>query len=158
MRITLQILLSFAVLFIFSAAVYLAKDWPQQARLFPWAIAVPMLVLALIQLVHDFRGSDRAAAKEPLSDREATAVARRRMFGIFSWIVGFLFAIWLAGFHIAVPVIVFFYLKVQSREPWGVSLLCTAIAWLFVWGLFDRFLNLPFPEGVVIEWIEGVSS
>ncbi len=157
MRITLQILLSFAVLIIFAAAVYLAKDWPQQARLFPWAIAVPMVLLALAQLGYDFRAAKRGAARDPLSEDRVTADARNRTINIFSWIVGFLIAVWLAGFHLAVPLMVFFYLKVQSREPWRVSLLCTAIAWAFVWGVFDRFLHLPFPRGAIIEWIEGVS-
>lgn len=158
MRFTLQIFVSSAVFLIFAVALYLAKDWPQQARLFPWAIAAPMLVLVLIQLGIDFRNSNRAASKESPSETIMPADARSRTINIFSWIIGFLVAIWLAGFHIAVPLIVFLYLKVQSREHWGVSLWCTGFAWVFVWGVFDRFLNLPFPEGAIVGWIASVST
>jgi hypothetical protein len=52
-----------------------------------------------------------------------------------------------------VPLVVFLYLKVQSKERWPLSIALSAGAWLFFYGLFDRLLHLPFPDGVLIAWL-----
>jgi hypothetical protein len=31
----------------------------------------------------------------------------------------------------------------------------TFFSWLFYWGLFEKMLNVPFPEGLLIELIKG---
>ncbi|MBI1997640.1 MAG: hypothetical protein HYS66_14385 [Deltaproteobacteria bacterium] len=63
------------------------------------------------------------------------------------------FSIWLLGFSITIPLMVFTYLKIQSNEKWLLSLSLTAIAWGFFHMLFVRLLTLPFPEGKIITWL-----
>lgn len=141
-------------------------DWPFQARLFPWVIGIPMLCLALIQVASDLRGANKPRV-EPDGEREEKSttsgdidpeVARRRAMNIFAWIFGFLGLVWLLGFQIAVPLVVFLYLKVQSQERWVLSLVYTGVAWVFLWGVFDRFLHLPFPESAIFGWLEGLTG
>lgn len=74
-------------------------------------------------------------------------VARRRTAAILAWILAFLLAIFLVGFPIAVPLFVFLHLKVAGKEGWVLTTLITAVSWLFVDGLFNRLLDLPFPRG-----------
>ena len=151
MRFSRQLLLSLFVALIFGGAVYSSKDWPVQARLFPWVIGIPMIFLALIQVASDFRGPNNPGTEAvPRIDEESIPsvevspqVAQRRMVNIFAWMFGFLGLVWLLGFDIAVPLVVLLYLQVQSRERWVLSLVYTGVAWLFVWGLFGRFLYLP---------------
>ena len=149
-----------AVFFLFF--IYEAREWRLQARLYPWAIGIPMLLLALAHIVLELRGKTRrrdSSGSAPV-DFQFThtqtvdeSVARQRTLNIFSWILGFLVAIWLLGFSVSVPLFVFLYLKFQAREGWPLSVLLTCASWLLFWGLFDRLLHLPFPEGQLFTWL-----
>ncbi|HEY3304762.1 MAG TPA: tripartite tricarboxylate transporter TctB family protein [Candidatus Binatia bacterium] len=159
MKIRPQLLLALILVVFFALFVYVAKDWRLQARLYPWAIGIPMLALALVQVVLDLKGigakkvGDHAPVDVQFAERADPVEARRRMINIFSWIVGYIVAIWLLGFAYSVPLLVFLYLKVQSRESWPLSIALTAVAWVFFWGLFDRLLHLPFPQGALFAWL-----
>jgi Tripartite tricarboxylate transporter TctB family len=150
---------SFCALVFFCVFVYMAQDWRMQARLYPWAIGIPMLLLAIVQVILDLKGvqakpqSDATPMDFQFTKEIDPVTARKRAIIMFSWLVGFFFAIWLFGFPIAIALMMFGYLKFQGQEPWILSTALTVIAWLFFWGLFVKFLNLPFPEGLVITWL-----
>jgi hypothetical protein len=159
MKIRPQLLLALILVVFFALFVYVAKDWRLQARLYPWAIGIPMLALAVVQVVLDLKGigakqgRDDAPVDVRFAERADPALARRRAINIFSWIVGYIIAIWLIGYFYSVPLLVFLYLKVQSRESWPLSIALTAAAWLLFWGLFERLLRLPFPQGQLFTWL-----
>ncbi|HEY7218198.1 MAG TPA: tripartite tricarboxylate transporter TctB family protein [Candidatus Binatia bacterium] len=67
--------------------------------------------------------------------------------------VGFFVLIWLLGFPVAIPLMMFCYLKFQGEEPWVLSITLTVIAWLCFYGLFVKLLTLPFPEGLIMTWL-----
>lgn len=151
---------SFGALIFCIVFVYQAHEWRLQARLYPWAIGIPMLVLAIVQVILDLRGAGDKKPPESSTpmDYQFTKeidpdVARRRAINIFCWIFGFLVSIWLLGFNITIPLLVFGYLKIQSGEPWGLSLGLTVAAWLAFYSLFVRLLTLPFPEGHIFMWL-----
>lgn len=163
MKLKPRLLFDLLILIFFVIFVYEAKDWRLQARLYPWAIGIPMLALSLIRIFWILKGEDKQQPSSQPSDTPVDfqftkgidpALARRRAINIFSWIVGFFVGIWLFGFDISIPVFVFLYLKVQSGERWGLSLLLTAAAWFMFWGLFDWLLRLPFPDGVIFSLLE----
>jgi hypothetical protein len=157
MKFKPSLLFDLAVIVFFAVFVYEARDWRLQARLYPWAVGIPMLALAVAHLIWELRGGAATATGGPAAvpvDVQFThgadaATARRRAISIFCWIFGFFAAIWLLGFNVAVPLFVFLYLKVQSRESWVLSSALTAAAWLVFWGLFVWLLRLPFPDGAV---------
>ena len=159
MKIKPQVIFILLALVFFAVFVWQAREWRLQARLYPWAIGIPMLVLALIQLIVEIRGvrkknpTGNAPVDYQFTQAMDTAVARRRTLTIFSWIFGFVISIWLLGFSLSVPLFVFLYLKVQSREPWALTLVLTAAAWVIFFGLFDRLLHLPFPDGKLLLWL-----
>lgn len=130
-----------------------------QARLYPLAIGIPMLILAIIQVFLDLKGvqskpdSGGAPVDFQVTQTVDPIVAKKRAIIIFSWIVGFLVGIWLLGFPIAIPLMVFTYLKIQSKESWVLSIVFTVVSFIFFWLLFVRLLNLPFPEGLIITWL-----
>lgn len=161
MRVGRQVFVSSFVVVFFAVVVILAKDWPIEARTFPWVIGIPMLLLGLVQMVLDIRGvgktvgvSDHGDEYPASSETLSPALVRRRTLNIFCWIYGILGLIWLMGFQVTVPAVVFCYLKIQSREGWFISLGLTTVAWAFLWGIFDRFLHLPFPNGMVFQWLD----
>jgi len=143
----------------FCVWVYLAQDWRLQARLYPWAIGIPMVVLAFIQVILDLRGfqakqsADAAPVDFQFTQEIDPALARKRTIIMFSWLVGFFLLIYLVGFPIGIALMMFTYLKFQGNESWTLSIALTVIAWLCFWGLFVKLLTLPFPEGVLITWL-----
>ncbi len=159
MKFRPQVLFSLLLLLFFIVFVYEAREWRLQARLYPLVVGIPMVLLALVHLVLELRGKSKGASPGDapvdfqFTQSTDSAVARRRTLTIFSWIFGFFIATWLLGFSLAIPALVFFYLKVQSRERWIISLALTGAAWLSFWALFDRLLHLPFPDGQLFTWL-----
>lgn len=161
MRLTARTGFSILVLVFFCYLVWEAGEWRLQARLYPWAIGIPMIFLAILNIVQEFRGpgeKEEGAASNTPSDFQFTqpmdmSVAVRRTVTILSWIVGFLAGIWLVGFSITVAAMTFGYLKIQSKEGWPMSLILTAAAWLVYYIVFERTLLLPFPEGQIFRWL-----
>ncbi|MDX1488607.1 MAG: tripartite tricarboxylate transporter TctB family protein [Acidiferrobacterales bacterium] len=159
MKLRPQALLSLFITFLAAWAAYEATSWDRSARLFPLLASLPLLVLSLIQLGIDTLKRNGETAKT--MDFEFTkgveeGLAQRRTLNIFAWLFGFAFAIWLLGFHIAIPLTVLLYLKVQGRERWSLSLGLTVLIYVLFWAIFDHLLHLPFPEPVILAWMEGL--
>ena len=80
---------------------------------------------------------------------------KQRTVSIILWTVGFFLAIWIFGFSIAVPLTILLYLKIAGNESWTMTALVTFFSWLFYWSLFEKLLNVPFPDGLLISLIRG---
>jgi hypothetical protein len=149
---------SFCALIFFIIFVYQAQDWRMQARLYPYAIGIPMIILAIIQVILDLKGvvrkqTDAAPVDFQFSQNIDPVLAKKRTINIFAWILGFFVGIYLLGFPITIPLLVFTYLKIQSGEKWLLSIILTAGAWLVFYGLFVKLLVLPFPDGKIFTWL-----
>lgn len=159
MKVRPQAIFSFIFLIFFIVFVYQAQEWRLQARLYPWAIGIPMIILAFIQVILDLKGVDRKQKDDaPVMDYQFSQtvepkLARRRAITMFGWLFGFFASICLLGFSITIPLMVFSYLKIQSNEKWGISIVLTVLAWLFFYFLFVRLLTLPFPDGLIFTWL-----
>jgi hypothetical protein len=130
-----------------------------QARLYPWAIGIPMLILAFVQVILDLKGykaketSDGAPVDFQFTQTIDPAVARKRAITMFAWLLGFFLLVWLLGFEYGIPLMVFGYLKIQSNESWVLSTILTVLAFAFFWILFVKLLTLPFPQGLIFTWL-----
>ena len=159
MKIRPPAIFSICALIFFTFWVYHAQEWRLQARLYPWAIGFPMVIFAVIQVILDLRGykpketSDGAPVDFQFTKDIDPALAKKRAIVMFTWFFGFLLGIWLLGFPISIVIMMFSYLKIQSRESWGLSIGLTAIAYGFFWLLFVKLLTLPFPEGRIFAWL-----
>ena len=134
-------------------AIYGFGAVEKQAALFPLAVGLPSLALAIVALIHEFRVPVPAAVAETAAIAAERALLRRRTVGIVCWTVGFFLAIWLLGFITASAVATLAYLKLGAGEKWGISIALTAVAWGFFFGLFDYGLHLPFPPGELFVWL-----
>ncbi len=149
--------LTLLILAVFFGAVYTAGQWQYQARLFPWSIGIPAVLLCVVQLGLDlFRigdsadGDDRAGMMDLPVDRGVpVSVVVRRAANTFGWIGGFFFVIWLVGFIITVPLFVFLNLRFQAHEKLSVSLIYTGGMLIFLLGLFHYILHIPWPAGLI---------
>ncbi len=140
--------------------LWAGKDWPFEARLFPWVVAIPALALSLLEFGRDLTTASGKARGQILDFQFAEgidpAVARPRMLNIMSWTLGILAGVWLVGVEITMTAVTFAYLKFQGGERWGITLVLTLIAWLFVRLVFIEFMHLPFPNGIIIEGIRSL--
>lgn len=141
-------------------ALWQSRNFGFRAGLFPWAIGIPTFLLALAQLWRDFSGKKKkkTVEHEEIQEVEVTPEeARQRTLSIVFWTVGFFLAIWFIGFSYAVPLMLFAYLFLAAKEKWPIIIGVTFFTWLFYWGLFEKLLNVPFPEGLLISLIKGGS-
>ena len=136
---------SFALAAAAAYAVYAAFAWPAKAALFPLTMGIPLFALAAAQTVIDLR--------DP-SAPEGTGTARRRSLAVFGWMGAFILLVLLAGFPITVPIFVFLYLVLESREKPGLSIALAAAAWGAFHMLFERLLHFPFEDGLIRGWFQ----
>ena len=154
MRRAAEVAFAAALAVLFAWSAYEAREWADNVRAFPLAVALPALALALVQLVSAARTEPRAADadEEPLAPRERM----RRTYETALWLFGIFAAVWLIGFLAAVPLGALAYLRVAAREGWVPSVAVAAVCWAFVYGVFDRLLHVPLPAGELAR-IFGVS-
>ena len=142
MRLSGAALFSAALVAVAAFAVYTALRWPPKAALFPLVMGIPLLVLALAQLVVDLR------------ERPGAAPEAGRAWGILVWMVAFILLVLLVGFPLAVPVFVLAYLVTSGREGWLLSAVLAAVAWGAFHLLFQRLLHFPFEDGLITGWFQ----
>lgn len=151
--LNLRGVLSLAAVCVAGYALYASWSWPFRTALFPRVIALPILFLALTEWALSVWSSEKEreghAVDFQLTETVEPALARKRTIAIIIWTLGFLVLILLVGFPLAVPIFVFAYLKIAGREPWTLTIVLTAVSWLSMEGLFNRFLHIPFPEGLI---------
>ncbi len=149
--INLRFFVSLAAALVGAYALYASLHWPFRTSLFPRVIGVPLLFLATVEMVLSALGSEKEKEGHAVDFQFTTdidpVIARQRTLTMFIWTLGFLVLILLVGFPLAVPLFLFLYLKVAGKEGWVLTLFLTALSWIFMEGLFDRLLHLPFPQG-----------
>jgi len=141
MRISGAAIFSAGLAMVAAYAVLTALRWPSKAALFPLVMGIPLLVLAMAQMVIDWRGV-RAPADAPRDTRAAVSV--------LAWMTSFIALVFLLGFPLAVPIFIFGYLVIAGREPWFLSLALALVAWGAFYLLFQRLLHFPFDSGWLI--------
>ncbi len=154
MKRKVEIAFSSAMVLVFAYALFESRNWKFHARLLPWVVGVPMLFLAFTQLFAAIWGkaavNDEATTTDG-ADEIPLSLIHRRTTGIALWLTGLFVAIWLLGFSLSIPLFTLAYLKVESKEAWWFAILLSALCWLFLFGLFEWTLNVPFPKGVLLE-------
>lgn len=150
---SLHCALSLAAAGVAAYALYASWSWPFRTALFPRVIALPILFLALIEWVLSIWSSEGEreghAVDFQLTDTVEPALARKRTIAIIIWTLGFLLLTLLVGFPLAVPIFVFAYLKIAGGESWTLTIVLTVVSWVFMEGLFNRFLHIPFSDGLI---------
>lgn len=133
--------------------------WPFGAAVMPRiavVIGVPFWVSRVVTLLR------RTVAKQGQimdvgfrsgADPKAEA---RRFIRIVGFIVGLYLAIWLLGFHIALPAGMFFYLLIYGRVGWTWSLGVALFFLALIVGVYDKALHAVWHEPLILQlwnWI-----
>jgi hypothetical protein len=151
---------SLALVVIFACALWQSRTFTFTAGFFPWVLGFPVLAFAVVQFIFDLTGHESKGHGEALQEAETglpKSVVNRRTAGVFGWIFGWFFAIWLFGFTIGSPLCAFIQLKIGERERWTLTLLITAIVWAFIYLGFVLLLHVPLPKGQLFFWLSRLS-
>jgi hypothetical protein len=129
-------------------------------RLFPWAVGIPALALALRQLVTDWKGTG-ANAEQGEQERYPgvldipvdRSIPPEEMFRhtvkTAYWILIFACGIWFLGFLISIPLFIFFFLISEANAGKFSAAIVAGLTFLFVWALFDQLMHLAWPEAAL---------
>lgn len=159
LRFGTAVLFTATVIVVLAVALWDSRNFGYRAGLFPWVIGTPTLVLAFGQFFRDLYGKKKKATGGLAQSVEVAVeiepeVMRKRTLSIILWTVGFFVVIWLLGFSYAVPLTILLYL-IFAKESWFITISVTFFSWLFYWSLFEKMLNVPFPEGYLITLMRG---
>jgi hypothetical protein len=146
--------LAIVIMLVSGWGIWSALAWPLKAKLFPLVIGIPLFCLALAEVISVVLAKQKSDDFR-LSADQPNDVALRRTLLAAGWSVGFFIAIVLLGFQVAVPLLVFAYIRLQGKESWLFTAIFTAGVWAFFYGLFDLLLHLPFPAGVLFGGWSG---
>jgi hypothetical protein len=147
---------SLVIALVFAWALWESRTFGVRAGLFPWAVAIPGLVLALAQLGRDLAGRrtrPASAAAAEAGPEVPPEVARQRSVEMCIWIAIFWLAFWLLGFSLATLLATLAYLKLSARERWPISVVLSLFSFAFVYGIFEKGLGVPFPPGQLFVWL-----
>jgi putative tricarboxylic transport membrane protein len=153
-RFDRRVLFTICVIVLLALALWQSRNFGTRAGLFPWVIGTPTLLLAFFQLAKDLRSDRKARAPQVQGEtviEVSPEVTIRRTLMVIGWTVGFFMAIWLLGFSYAVPLTMVLYLKLAGREKWTTTAVVTFCTWIFFYLLFERMLNVPFPDGLLFD-------
>ena len=119
-----------------------------QTRLYPWAVGIPMLILALLQVILDLKGykaetnigwcSHQTFSLLKRSNRQWQETSHHNVL----WLFGFFLMVWLLGFDTGFHP-VFCDLKFQSNESWGLSIILTILVLHSSWFLVKLLTAIP---------------
>jgi hypothetical protein len=153
MHLSGRAVMSGCIMLVGAGVVIQALQWPFKAALFPTIVGIPVFLLGMADfLINIFEKEKKEGATIDFKFSEGAdkKIEKQRTLSIFLWILGFFFLVLLVGFAVAVPLFVFFYLKLQARVGWVLVIVNTLVTWGIFYGLFVWFLNVPFMEG----WIQ----
>lgn len=162
MRVRPQTVFTLLIAIGLALLIVSTRSWSPTSRLFPLAIAVPALVLTLVQLVLDLRRRPAADGEEPPPIMDMSPdpsippeVVMPRALRMFGWLAGLMVGSWLVGFHIAVPAFMLLYYLIQARSSWLVAIVSTGVTSLLLFGLFDYLIHVYFPPSFLSQLLSG---
>lgn len=134
-------------------------QWSLGSALMPWitvSIGFPFWLYRLLVLF--VRAADAPGQIMDIGFRTGgdPTGERARFFQICFFIVGLYLAIWLFGFHLALPAGMLFYLRVYGQVSWwwscGTALLFLAL----IIGVYDRLLGATWHEPPVLVLLYSI--
>jgi len=164
MKLSFRHVFNIALVVLLGIYVVTAMGYNPAARLMPLVVSIPIFILAILNMISDFRrvgGKNVSAEPHGVKD-EASAqppAARnthRKELVIFGWVVAVFVSFYLLGFVISTFLYTFLSLKVRSRYPWGVSLAVSVGCLAFLYGVMIYGLRVDLYQGKIILMLRKI--
>lgn len=143
-------IVSAGILAVFGYAVLEARTYPADARLLPWAVAIPGLVLGLMVMVQELHGRAGVVQSEDNDLPSDPAEVRRRLVRelcFFAVITAYYAVMTAVGFRIATIVFVTVFLLRIVRLSLVKTLVYLGATFLLLEGLGGFLLGMKWPIG-----------
>jgi TctA family transporter len=164
--------LPLVLLVLFAVMLADAVTWNFEAKIIPLIVGIGAMLFCVLTLVNEIFG--KAETEAEAADAKSQAIgqsggkihmdiashvahlpARVKLFRgglFFGWMGAFLGSMALIGLIPTVPVFIIGYMRLEGREPWRIVLPMATVMTLFIYGLFDQLLAIPWPETVLGTW------
>jgi hypothetical protein len=121
-----------------------------ESMVLPLAISSLLFILAAVEVGKELlhRDNSKAAIEKKTGKGSQDKIEIRRFGWVFGWAAGFPLAIYLLGFHIAVPVFAFAYLKWKGRN-WLTATVFAIAMLAFIYAVFEIGLKSPLFKGLI---------
>jgi len=136
----------------FGGALWVGRDWPPGARIFPFLIGGAGLLLVAAAVLQGILGKRREQR-----DREEKGTPVVKEFATFAWISGFFCAVALFGFQWGLPAIILVYVKLEAELKSVPSLIFAALCWAFLY-VMRSYLYLPLYDGWIASFARVLGS
>jgi len=113
-------------------------SWPRDSGFIPLITAVPAMALVLLAIFQAWRaiGLARAGGEDPFP--VAGELGKSAHF--LAWLLGVVAVTYIAGQLVALPLFIGAYMLVWGRYKWWVALVYAAVAWAFLYIMFDQVI------------------
>ena len=156
MKITTRLLFTFGLVVFLAAFNLVALTFNYQARMMPLIIGVPVLLLAITQLVMEIRKATGAVTAEPkaapkeTTEETAARPGRRRLATTYGWVLAMMGLIYFLGFIITTFLYPLLYMKIVGGRSWKLSAGISLGALVFLYVVMINGLNVDLYDGIVI--------
>lgn len=163
------------MLVIFALMMSQAVKWNFYAKIIPMIVGSGAIAFCTLSLLTDlFKSDSIAAAKAAAAERgeleqkihmdigsnishmtNSEIIKRGAIF--FGWMASFLISMSLIGLIPTVPIFIICFMRIEAREPWKIVLPMAIFMCLFIYGLFDQLLTIPWPGsllGDAVPWLK----
>jgi hypothetical protein len=164
-----------ALIALLAFMLFEARDWSRAARIVPQVVGSLALAFAALSLANAAFRRSAAPGAPGLAERARAGVAARIHMDVasdtahlprravilraglfFGWFVAFMGSMAVIGLIPTVPVFVIAYMRLENREPWRLVLAHAAGLTLFIYFVFHRLLNVPWPETLLGTWFPAL--
>jgi hypothetical protein len=162
---------------LFAVMLTEAVAWNPLARIIPLIVGSGAIVFCALALMNEIfkRGTVKKESLDEIARAQVqqkihmdiksnishlpvkTLLLRGSVF--FGWMVAFLISMALIGLIPTVPLFVIMFMRIEGREPWRIVLPMAAFMCVFIYGLFDQLLAIPWPPSVLgdlVPLLKGV--
>ncbi|CAE7927823.1 unnamed protein product, partial [Symbiodinium necroappetens] len=136
-----------------------ASEWTYRARLGPTIVLTTVLIAIAISFVGQIvrpriPDADDGAHFDVKSDMGGLAnmVVLQRAAIFAGWMIGFCISMALIGMMPTAALFVVLYMRVEGRERWLTSLLYALAIAVFIYVIFVKTLNVPWPRSMLGNW------
>ena len=170
-RLSWQNLFPLFLLCLFVAMMLEAVDWSLYAKIVPLIIGSAAILFCTLTLVNEIFKRPVAAAPAGLEAKVIASVSQKihmdiasnvahlpaktilvRGMVFFGWMAAFLASMALIGLIPTIPLFIVAFMRIEGAEPWRIVIPMALIMTLFVYGLFDQLLSIPWPGSLLGEF------
>lgn len=125
------------------------------SRLLPLMFGGAIFLLGAIQLVSEIL--PRVRSETTVTEEQPGEEKKSSWYGyllIEGWVVGFLLAIYLLGFMIAIPLFTVSYMKSHGTR-WLVAIAFGLVVSVLIYGIFEIVLQVKLYQGLLSAWLSS---